>query len=282
MSNSRYLLQDYFTCIGLPADYKPEPTLKCLREISCAHLRSFPYNNSYLYDEGLKPSEDRIVPSLAPDDMFESMVIKGLPVYCYQTHALLSDVLKRVGFEVTQHLGKVVVMPRLNVDENVISKYPDTHIVIKVTIDEIPYIVDTGFANDSLRQPLRLIAGEHKLETDDYLLEDLGHCWRLNSMREKNGECYWYSMFQFHKHPAMPLEIEKAHVDLFHAPNIPIREDLLAFADVTDKKRKFIEWYVPGNFGLFRSVNRDRSIRDEKMFCSEEEVREFAQSKFGV
>lgn len=282
MSNSRFSLTEYFTRIGLH-DYHPEPTLACLREITFHHVITFPYQNSRLYQEGKKPAEQRQLASLDTDVVYDEIVNKKMPAYCFQNMSLLREVLTRVGFTLTPHLSKVILEPHKTIDADKIAQHHDSHVVLKVTIDEQDFLVDAGFANESLRQPLPLVAGKHELEADDYLLEEFDDHWRLNSARiDSNGQSYWFSLFRFDKKTASEADITKAHHDLYFLDDMRIRSDLLLYSTVSYSKRKFLCWSAPENNGTFKSFNMDGSIKDSKTFTSEQDVVEFAKQKFSL
>jgi N-hydroxyarylamine O-acetyltransferase len=282
MANSRFSLNDYFTHIGLPG-YQPKPTLGCLREITFQHLITFPYESSRLFQEGKKPAKQRQVASLDPDIIFDEMVNKKMPAYCYQNNGLLYAVLTRIGFDVSRHLSKVILESRDKVNVDTAATLNVTHLTLTVKIKGQDYMVDTGFSNESLRKPLPLIDGAHKLGSDDYLLEEFDDHWLLNSRRfTRNDKQYWFSLFRFDKKAVNDIEINKSHHDLYHAKNIPIRTDLLLYSTVSDRKRKFVYWSATEKCGLFRSIKNNGTIRDTKEFDSEAATIAFAKQKFSL
>jgi arylamine N-acetyltransferase len=279
MFNSRFNLREYLTHIGLP-DYQPAPTLECLKKISFQHVVTFPYQNIRLHNEGKKPVQDRQPASLDPNVLFDEMVTNKGPAYCYQQMTLLHEALTQIGFNVSRHLSKVILQPRSQADLEAAAKLNDTHILMTVTIDGRDYIVDSGFANESLREPLPLSAGTHEPACDDYLLEEYSDYWLLNSKRyDSKGNGYWFTLFRFDKRAALEDAITHAHQELYFAENIPIRSNLL-FSTVSYSKRKYVFWDAIVQKGTFLSVNIDGSKRDSKTFSSAEESVEFATKKF--
>jgi len=282
MANSRFSLSDYFDHIGLH-DYRPKPTLACLRKIAFQHLITFPYDSSRLFAEGKKPAKQRQMASLDPDIIYDEMVNKKMPAYCYQNNGLLYAVLTRAGFNVSRHFSQVILEAHDEFDAVALAQQQVTHIVLTVRMDEHDYIIDSGFSNESLRQPLPLVAGTHELDCDDYSLEELDDHWLLNSVRyDREEKPYWFSLFRFDKKPANDAEIDKEHHNLYHADNIPIRSNILLYSIVSDRKRKFACWSALENHGIFRSVNLDGSIRDKKEFDSEATITAFAKQKFSL
>jgi arylamine N-acetyltransferase len=282
MSNSRFNLKEYLNRIGLN-DYLPEPNLDCLTKISFHHLMTFPYENSRLYKEGKKPAEQRQLASLDEGDLYDEIVNKKMPAYCFQHMSLLRAALTRVGFDVTAHLSKVILEPYDKIDYVKIAKRPTSHVAMIVTINKQSFLVDSGFSNESLRQPLPLMKGKHALKPDHYLLEEFNDHWCLNSERyDCHGTPYWFGLFRFDKQVASEAEISKAHHDIYFMDNIPIRTDLLLFSKVSERKRKFVCWVDPEKSGTFKSINSDGSVRDTKTFTSEEEATEFAKKKFSL
>jgi N-hydroxyarylamine O-acetyltransferase len=280
MANSRFSLTEYFAHIGLP-DYQPKPTFACLRDIVWQHLLTFPYQNSRLFKEGKKPAEKRQMASLDPDVIFDEMVRKQMPAYCYQNNGLLYAALTRVGFNISRHFSKVILEARDTINPAAIAQQHDTHIALVVVIGKKSYLLDTGFSNESLREPLPLTAGIKKLGSDEYLLEEFDDHWRLNSLRYgQDRTAYWFCLYRFDKHVVNNKEIEMKHRDLYFAEPISIRDDLLLFSRVTETKRKYVYWSASEKCGIFRSVKNDGSIRDAKKFDSEAETIKFAEQKF--
>lgn len=282
MSNSRFDLAAYLTRIGLH-DYHPQPTLACLREISFHHLLTFPYNNSRLYKEGQKTEDQRQPASLDEGDLFDEIVNKKMPAYCFQHMSLLRAALTRTGFNVTAHLSRVILERYDTIDAAKIAQRHISHVAMIVTIDHQSFLVDSGFSNESLRQPVPLMAGKHSLKPDQYLLEEFNDHWRLSSERhDERGEPYWFGLFCCNKKVASEAEINKAHRDIYFLDHMPIRSDLLLFSRVSERKRKFVLWDKSENSGTFKSTNADGSTRDIKTFSTEQEAADFAKKKFSL
>lgn len=282
MSNSRFNLSEYLTRIGLH-DYQPEPTLACLKNIIFHHVTTFPYQNSRLYQEGKKPAEQRQLAGIDPDTLFNEVVKQNMPAYCFQNNSLLAAALTAIGFTVSKHLSKVILEPLAKIDTSNITPRHVSHVALKVTVDGCDYLVDTGFSNESLREPLLLAAGTHKLKGDDYLLEELPEHWVLSCLRyDRDAQPYWFCQHRFDKKMATEADIQKAHHDLYHVDDMHIRTGMLLYGAVSPTKRKYVYWSALENHGVFRSINLDGSIRDAKEFVTEKETIEFAKKKFAL
>src|SRR5690606_31469518 len=112
------------------------------------------YSNQALYEQGLKPIKERAVQSLEIDDIFDELVIARRPSYCFQTTELLFQALCTLGFQVNRHLSKVCNVMTEKLDFEMLSRQQFSHDVLIIQLEEKKYLVDTGFANNSLRKPL--------------------------------------------------------------------------------------------------------------------------------
>ncbi|ESP91048.1 arylamine N-acetyltransferase family protein [Pseudoalteromonas luteoviolacea] len=93
---------------------------------------------------------------LSNEHVFKKLVDKQRGGYCYELNGLLYQVLKTIGFEVTQALGRVHL-----------SDKPTGrgHLVNLVSIDDQQWVVDAGFGANTPRKPLPLIF-DQEFDTD--------------------------------------------------------------------------------------------------------------------
>lgn len=78
---------------------RPAPTLATLRDLHRRHLLAVPFENLSIH---------RGEPiSLAPADLFDKIVTRGLGGFCYELNGLFAALLTTLGFEVSLLAGRV-------------------------------------------------------------------------------------------------------------------------------------------------------------------------------
>lgn len=230
-------LEDYFEFIKLnPGD--TIPTLGLLKDVVAAHLRAFPYQNTDLFQQGLKKTEDRAVSALEIKSIFEQMVIKNGAGYCFQNTELLAAVLTSLGFKLEKYLAKIMNSPSEKLSEKKRDDIPFSHIVLVVEVQEMDlttkWIVDSGFANNSLREPVALAAGEQKVGPDNYRLSFHPEGVRLELKTPQN----WFCLYEYADQPASNPEIREAHRQMFKGEITPTILTFFKSGVVDTVKRK--------------------------------------------
>lgn len=151
----------FFKRIGLDENTKIEHTVDFLNLIQYHCVTHIPYENINIING---------VPlNLDFDCLFEKIVLKSRGGYCFELNALLSFILKEMGFEVSDYLARF-----LRDVEGVPVRH---HRVVAVKIDNKTYICDIGIGSKAPRQPLELKTGvlqvklgeEYQFEKDDRL-----------------------------------------------------------------------------------------------------------------
>ena len=166
-------LAAYFRRIGYPGD--TAPTLDVLRAIQLRHSQTIAFEN-------LNPLP-RWPVRLDPASLEEKLVLGGRGGYCFEQNTLLRHVLEALGFRVTGLAARVL----WGAPEDAIM--PRGHMLLRVDVDKMLYLVDAGFGVLTPTGPLRL---EPYIEQatphepfrllpvgDDYLMQaKLGAAWR--------------------------------------------------------------------------------------------------------
>lgn len=142
MSADAMDLDAYFRRIGYTGSRTPD--LETLRAIHLRHALSIPFEN-------LDPLLKR-TPRLDLASLEQKLVHSRRGGYCFEQNALLSHVLQRLGFTVTQLAARVV----WNAPPGVVR--PRTHMLLCVDLEEGRYVADVGFGGLTLTAPLRLAA----------------------------------------------------------------------------------------------------------------------------
>jgi N-hydroxyarylamine O-acetyltransferase len=141
-------LRAYFDRIGFDvADGNgapPAATYETLRRIQSRHAHAIPFEN-------LNPFVGWPV-RLDPDSLQQKLVRDRRGGYCFEHNLLLSHVLRTLGFDVRWLAARVV----LSVPDNAVGGR--THMLLLVTVEGTPLVVDVGFGGLTLTAPLRLEA----------------------------------------------------------------------------------------------------------------------------
>lgn len=121
------------------------PTLDVLTELHRLHPHAIPFEN-------LDPLAGRRV-ALALPAIAEKLVERRRGGYCFEHNTLFAHVLMQLGFRVTPLIARVLW-----------GRGPDavtarSHMLLRVDLDDGPWIADVGFGGVTLTAPLRLVTG---------------------------------------------------------------------------------------------------------------------------
>jgi arylamine N-acetyltransferase/beta-lactamase class A len=243
-------LQEYLSVIKLILSKKhPESTYDLLRQLVAAHLQTFAYQNTDLFEQGLKPREDREACAIDIGSVFTQMVKEGRPGYCFQNTELLAWALTLLGYNVVKHLVKIINVADEKLSEINRDDIPFGHVLLVVEAEGRKWIVDTGFANNSFREPLALVEGEQKIGPDNYRVSFHSDFIRF----ELKTPQYWFCLYECEKHPASSDDVNKAHQNMFKGVKTPEIFSFLKLAKVTPLKRK--ELVAKADTVFFRSTS---------------------------
>lgn len=133
------LTTEYLDRIG--ASRPPRPDLAGLRHLQERQLLTVPFENlGYHLGEDVELGDGAV----------EKIVRGRRGGGCYETNPALAMLLRGLGYTVELLPGRVYRPDRLGP--------PMCHVVLRVTVDGDPWLVDTGFGRNS-RHPLRLLPG---------------------------------------------------------------------------------------------------------------------------
>jgi arylamine N-acetyltransferase len=127
-----------------------------LSELIETHLSSHPYTNQHLYCAALKPINESDIFPIDVDN----------PTYCYQQNESMIRSLLANGWSEDQVTRRgTIVVNRFSQDlvedvESLLAKTPMTHSIILI---DGKYIVDVGFADNSLRDALEFKGVEEEV-----------------------------------------------------------------------------------------------------------------------
>lgn len=162
--------------------------LSTLRSLQLAHLTHIPYENLDILSA--------IPLSLQAEDLFEKIILRQRGGYCFELNGLYSNLLKSLGFTVTNYLGRFIY------EEGIQMR---THRVLKIEAEEGTFICDVGIRRESTRTPLLFCDG--KIQSDgmnDYKLQqDPFYGWVL-WLREENKS--WKRIYGFTEEPQLDTD----------------------------------------------------------------------------
>jgi N-hydroxyarylamine O-acetyltransferase len=185
-------LDAYFQRVGFDGAARPEP--KTLARLAECHAASIAFEN-------LDPLLGLPV-ELAPAAVEDKLVRRGRGGYCYEQNRLFADVLEKIGFEVTALAARVLW-----------NRPPDaitarSHMLLRVDVDGVPWLVDVGFGGLTLTGALRLVADTEQATPHEpfRLLESNGE-WRLQA--HVGGE--WKALYRFDLQAQHPIDYEASN-----------------------------------------------------------------------
>jgi len=130
-------LDAYFQRIGHAGERTP--TLDTLRALHVRHTEAIPFEN-------LNPLLKWPVRLDAPS-LEQKLVRDGRGGYCFEQNLLFGHVLKALGFPVTG------LAARVHWESAITAR---THMLLRVDLNDQPYLADAGFGAQTLTGPLRL------------------------------------------------------------------------------------------------------------------------------
>ncbi len=117
-------------------------TLETLRAVHRLHPLAIPFENlDVILRRGVQ---------LDAASLQDKLIRRGRGGYCFEQNMLMSLALRAFGFDVTYLTGRV----RYGVPDTVATSL--THMLLKVDVEGVAYIVDVGFGGNTMTGPLRL------------------------------------------------------------------------------------------------------------------------------
>ena len=129
--------------IGLSPDMEVEHTYDFLKEVQLHCVLSIPYENLDIL-KGIPISLDA-------EDIYKKIVENNRGGYCFEVNALLSHMLKEMGFEVSSYFARYV-----RGEEDVPMR---RHRIIAVTCENGTYMCDIGVGQIAPRYPVKMEEG---------------------------------------------------------------------------------------------------------------------------
>ena len=193
-----------------------EPTLETLSGLTRAHISRIPFENvDVLLGRGIR---------LDLDSLAAKIVVARRGGYCFEHATLFQAVLERLGFRLTPHAARVVVVvPR--------HQSPRTHMFLLVAIDGNRYVVDPGFGGHTALQPVPLCDGVEVREAGErHRMVRRDDEWVLEAEIDGRMTPLWVSGLE----PQLPIDFELANYWVSTAPASPFVNRLMLRALTPD------------------------------------------------
>lgn len=193
-------LDAYFHRISYAGSRRP--SLATLRAIHRLHPEAIAFEN---FDPLLG-----LVPGLDIASLQRKLVHDGRGGWCFEQNLLLSAALTALGFRVRQ-LGARVLWG--GPADRVAAR---SHMLLRIDLDEGPYIADVGFGAMTLTGPLRLVPGvEQTTPHEPFRLIRAGDDLRLEA---RLGET-WTALYRFDQQAQFLPDYEVSNYYLSKAPS---------------------------------------------------------------
>ncbi|HHV11526.1 MAG TPA: arylamine N-acetyltransferase [Clostridiales bacterium] len=165
-----------------------EPSYETLYGIHVGHALNIPFENLDVCDR--KPV------LLDPDTLFHKIVENGRGGYCFEMNGLLSAVLKKLGFQVTDVLARACLGGEVF--------FAKLHHVMLVELGNQTWLVDVGFGGEGITAPVLLEVGtEQKQFVNTYRIvthPSFGYVLQ----RKKDGE--YINIYAFNMEGCIPID----------------------------------------------------------------------------
>ena len=234
------------------------PTLDTLNDLMSAHVQAVPFEN---LDVLLGRSID-----LAPDALQRKLVASRRGGYCFEQNGLLLLVLETIGFDVTPLSARVRYQrPRDYTPAR-------THLFLRVSIDDEPWMADVGVGGLSLSSAIRLdVQGEQPTRHEPRrIIRDAGR--QLLQVRFGDD---WQDVLEFTGEEMPPIDRELANWFTSAHPQSHFRNRLVAARALPDG-------------GRLTLLNRELTVRDRagraqtQLLGSPSELLDVLDSRFGL
>jgi N-hydroxyarylamine O-acetyltransferase len=195
----------------------PAPDLATLAALQFAHATAIPFEN-------LDPWLGREV-ALDLDALQRKLVAGGRGGFCYEHNLLLGAALRAIGYRVTDLAARV----RWNVAPGVVRAR--THMLLRVDLDGVAWLVDAGFGGRTLTAPLRLAErGAQQTPHGRFRL-----CERDGThLLEVEGTDAWHAVYAFDLQAQLLADYELTSWYLCRHPESVFRLALVAARPVAD------------------------------------------------
>ena len=194
-------------------------SLATLEQIHQLHPRAIAFENINSF------VAERV--SLEVNDVFEKLVNHGRGGYCFEQNLILAEILKALGFQVTEHAARVLWRSPEK------TEMARTHMLLKVDIAEQSWIADVGFGGLTMTAPLRLDPGAiQKTPNETFRILKEGDEFTI-AVSLNDG---WKQMYVFDLLPQYPVDFEMANHYVATHPQSHFVDNLVIARADTDSR----------------------------------------------
>lgn len=210
-------LDAYLQRIGYQGE--AAPTLETLCAVHYGHATSIAFEN---LTPLLRHPMRLDLPAL-----LEKLVYGGRGGWCFEQNLLLSHVLRALGFRVSGLAARV----RWNVPEAIVTAR--SHMLLRVELDDGPYIADVGFGGLTLTAPLRLAPNEEQTTPHEpFRLIEHGAGYALQAQLGEE----WRTLYAFELQEQHQVDYEVSNWYLATNPRSHFLSSLIAARPDADRR----------------------------------------------
>lgn len=170
-----------------------EADAAAIARLHLAHRATFLFENLSIQTGG------RI--SVALTDVERKFLDEGKGGYCFEHNTLFAAALREIGLEPITLLARVRRGPP--------ETWARTHMVLRVLIDDVPWLADVGFGGLGLLEPIPLRDGVESMQGGLAYALRREESWWVLSMRNAAGEPM--DLYEFTEDPQTPADVEVAN-----------------------------------------------------------------------
>lgn len=151
--------------------------------------------------------------------------------YCYELNGLFGRVLRQLGFEVTNLVGRNLIAGA--------PLRPRAHQLLLVQVAGQPWVADLGFGGNTLLEPIPLVVGpEHRMGFDTYRLQAAPpHGYHLQLLMD--GQ--WQSLYGFTLDETQPSDYRMMSYYYSNSPDSPFRQQRMCAQATPDYRASLVD-----------------------------------------
>jgi N-hydroxyarylamine O-acetyltransferase len=255
--SDEFRLQNYLARIGYGGPATAD--LDTLKALQTAHLAAIPF-------EGIDPLLRRTV-KLDLASVQAKLVDSARGGYCFEHNLLFKTALQAIGFHVTGLVGR----PRWIVPAGS-PLGPKTHMLLKVDLANVSYLVDVGFGACLLDAPLLLQTNvEQTTALGTYRLTESDRQFTLSAKRQAG----WRDLYVFDLQPQIQADYELGNWFTSTSPLVPFTGRLVAERIAGGRRHKLVD-------RLLSTESRDGEVTSERRLSSAAELAEVLRDVFRI
>jgi N-hydroxyarylamine O-acetyltransferase len=187
------------------------PTLETLRALQALHPAAITFEAiDVLLDRGV---------DLSPAAIDAKLIGARRGGYCFEQNSLFMRALMAMGFAVEGLSARVRWMRPADA-----PPMPRTHMALRVTIDDEPWLADVGFGGCVPSAPLRLnIESPQPTGHEQFRVRPEGQSLVIEA--ERGGD--WLAVYQLYPDPQLAIDYELANWYTATHPDSPFRRNLM-------------------------------------------------------